>query len=401
MSRNSQLDSRRHFLRVGAASVGVSLSGWLGHLAAQSATDSKRTRACILLWMNGGPSQIDTFDPKPDHANGGPVRPIRTNVPDLMISEYLPLLAMRADKLAIIRSMATKEADHGRAGYLLRTGRVPGGPVRYPSLGSFVGKELEEASAELPSFVSIAPFRFLSPEAYGPGFLGPRYAPLVVGENFNYGQPNAGTYDVANALRVQDLDLPGGVGKARDAERVRFLDDIESDFVANRPSTATESHRTAYRRAVTLMRSASTKAFDLSGESPALRDKYGRNLFGQGCLLARRLVGARRAVHRSHPVRRGGQQRHRLGHAPGQLHQREEAVRSPRPRVVHAPGRPARPGTARNDHSCLDGRVRGGPPRSTGKRAATTGRTRGPRCWRAAEFKAGKRSARPARTGCK
>ncbi len=291
MSRNPQLDSRRHFLRVGAASVGISLSGWLGHLAAQSANDSKRTRACILLWMNGGPSQIDTFDPKPDHKNGGPVRPIRTNVPDLMISEYLPMLAMRADKLAIIRSMATKEADHGRAGYLLRTGRVPGGPVRYPSLGSFIGKELEEASAELPSFVSIAPFRFLSPEAYGPGFLGPRYAPLVVGESgYNFGQPNPGQDDVAKALRVQDLDLPSGVSKPRDAERVQFLDNLESDFVADRPSTAAESHRTAYRRAVTLMRSASTKAFDLSGETPSLRDKYGRNLFGQGCLLARRLV---------------------------------------------------------------------------------------------------------------
>jgi hypothetical protein len=284
--------SRRHFLRAGAASLGaVSLSGWLGDLARAAETAAaKPKRACILLWMNGGPSQIDTWDPKPGHANGGPVKAIQTKVPGLQISENLPKLADRADKLAVIRSMATKEADHGRGSYLMRTGRVPGGPIRYPALGSFVGKELDGPGAELPCFVSVAPFRFLSPEAYGPGFLGPRYAPLVVAENAtDVPNPN-GMQDVARLLKVQDLDRPEGVVARRGLDRAGFRDELDSDFLADRESAAGEGHRTAYRRANTLMRSAAVKAFDLTGEGEKLRDKYGRSLFGQGCLLARRLV---------------------------------------------------------------------------------------------------------------
>jgi hypothetical protein len=284
--------SRRHFLRTGAVSLGgASMSGWLGDMARAAETViTKPKRACILLWMNGGPSQIDTWDPKPEHANGGPVKAIKTNVPGIQISEYLPKLAARADRLAIIRGMATKEADHGRGSYLLRTGRVPGGPIRYPSLGSFVGKELESPDAELPCFVSVAPFRFLSPEAYGPGFLGPRYAPLVVAENAIDAPTPNNAQDVARLLKVQDLDLPTGVSAARGVARADFRDILDSDFLADRDSTAGEGHRTAYQRANTLMRSAAVKAFDLTQESDILRDKYGRNLFGQGCLLARRLV---------------------------------------------------------------------------------------------------------------
>jgi hypothetical protein len=287
----SNLD-RRHFLRAGAVSLGgASMSGWLGNLArAAEAKKVKPGRACILLWMNGGPSQIDTWDPKPDHANGGPVKAIKTKVPDLQISEYLPKLADRADKLAILRGMATKEADHGRGSYLMRTGRVPGGPIRYPAVGSFVGKELDGPDAELPCFVSVAPFRFLSPEAYGPGFLGPRYAPLVVAEGAINAPAPAGNQDIARLLKVQDLDLPNGVSDARGMARADFRDALDSDFLADRDSPAGDGHRTAYRRANTLMRSAAVKAFDLTEEKDALRDKYGRNLFGQGCLLARRLV---------------------------------------------------------------------------------------------------------------
>jgi len=284
--------SRRHFLRAGAVSLGgVSLSGWLGDFArAAEDAPAKPKRACILLWMNGGPSQIDTWDPKPEHANGGPVKAIKTKVPGVQISEYLPKLAERADKLAILRGMATKEADHGRGSYLMRTGRVPGGPIRYPALGSFVGKELDGPDAELPCFVSVAPFRFLSPEAYGPGFLGPRYAPLVVAEGGFDGPNPGGGQDVDRLLRVQDLDLPTGVSAKRGVDRADFRDLLDSDFLADRESPAGEGHRTAYRRANTLMRSASVKAFDLTQEKDALRDKYGRSLFGQGCLLARRLV---------------------------------------------------------------------------------------------------------------
>jgi hypothetical protein len=280
---------RRHFLRTGAAALGVSVSGWLDQLAAAAAPDPQRKRACILLWMNGGPSQMDTFDPKPGHANGGPIKGIETKVPGIQIAEHLPMLAARADHLAIIRGMATKEADHGRGSYLMRTGRVPGGPLRYPTIGSFVGKELERPDSELPCSVSIAPFRLLSPEAYGPGFLGPRYAPLVVAENV-IGGPNGRSQDVARLLKVQDLDLPNGVSDRRGNARIEFRDGLDDEFLAEHPGAAGEGHRTAYRRAVSLMRSSAVKAFDLTEEKDALRDKYGRNLFGQGCLLARRLV---------------------------------------------------------------------------------------------------------------
>ncbi len=289
MSRSVSL-SRRDWLRLSAAGVvGYSLSGWLESMAADLAADPRRRRSCILLWMNGGPSQMDTFDLKPGHANGGPYKEIPTSIPGIRISEHLPRLAKNMEQVALIRSMRTKEADHGRASYLLRTGRVPGGPVQYPTLGSVLSKELGHPDAELPNFVSIAPFRGLSPAAYGPGFLGPQYAPLIVGENAtNFGGPQAS--DSEQALRVEDLSLPDGVNKSRAAARVHLLEEMEQDFLGQRASAAALTHRTAYQRAVTLMRSSASRAFNLEEEPNEVRDGYGRSLFGQGCLLARRLV---------------------------------------------------------------------------------------------------------------
>ncbi|MFL5338757.1 MAG: DUF1501 domain-containing protein [Gemmataceae bacterium] len=284
--------NRRDWLRYAAVgAVGCSLSGWLARLAAEGGNDPKRKRACILLWMNGGPSQTDTFDLKPGHANGGPFKEIGTNVPGIRFSEHFPELAKRTDKLAIIRSMATKEADHGRATYQMHTGRVPGGPIQYPALGAVVAKELEAEAAELPGFVSIAPFRFLSPGAYESGFLGPKYAPLIVGENGGQLVPPPGQQqDPAGALKVQDLDRPAGVKGERSASREKLLDEMEQDFAAGRPGAPAHSHRAAYKAALTMMDAKAVKAFDLSEEPAKLRDRYGRNLFGQGCLLARRLV---------------------------------------------------------------------------------------------------------------
>ncbi len=290
MSGSSHSLSRREWLTLSAAGViGYSMSGWLENLAAATAKSPDRKRACILLWMAGGPSQMDTFDLKPGHSNGGPYKEASTSVPGMKISEHLPKLAAHAKNLALVRSMNTKEADHGRATYFLRTGRVPGGPIQYPPLGSFVSKELERPNAELPGFVSIAPFRFLSAAAYSPGFLGPRYAPLIVGENAN-GRPQQAESDIAQVLRVQDIDLPRDVNTKRSQARLRMLDEMEQEFLAQHSSIAAESHRTAYRRAVTMMRSSAVKAFNLDEEPARLRDAYGRNLFGQGCLLARRLV---------------------------------------------------------------------------------------------------------------
>ncbi|HEY7327745.1 MAG TPA: DUF1501 domain-containing protein [Gemmataceae bacterium] len=290
MSRSSLSLSRREWLTLSAAGVvGYSMSGWLEHLAAAAAKSPERKRACVLLWMSGGPSQMDTFDLKPGHANGGPYKEIATSAPGIKISEHLPKLATHTKDMVLVRSMNTKEADHGRATYFLRTGRVPGGPIQYPPLGSFVSKELERPDAELPGFVSIAPFRFLNSAAFSPGFLGPRYAPLIVGENGN-GRPQAAGGDVAQALRVQDIDLPGDVNAKRSEARLQMLDEMEQEFLAQRSSVAAESHRTAYRRAVTMMRSSAVKAFNLEEEPAKLRDAYGRSLFGQGCLLARRLI---------------------------------------------------------------------------------------------------------------
>ncbi len=282
--------SRRDWLRLSAAGVvGWSVSGWIEALAAEAASDPQRKRSIILLWMNGGPSQMDTFDLKPGSANGGPFKEAATRVPGLKISEHLPRIAAHADRLAVVRSMSTKEADHGRATYLMRTGRLPGGPIQYPTLGSFLSKELEREGAELPSFVSIAPFRFFNAGAYGPGFLGPQYAPLIVGDNGG-GPQRPGQADYDAALKVRDLDLPADVTGKRAGARVSLLDEMEQEFVASHPDAPAVGHRTAYQRAVTLMRSSAVKAFDLSEEPAKLRDAYGRNLFGQGCLLARRLV---------------------------------------------------------------------------------------------------------------
>src|SRR5271163_4405781 len=185
MTRTTELPrlSRREMLKLATAGVAAySSSGWIEALAAETARDPKRKRACILLWMTGGPSQMDTFDLKPGHANGGPYKEIQTSAPGLKISEHLPKIAKFGDKMAVIRSMSTKEADHGRATFYMRTGYMPTGPIQYPSLGALVSRELGAADAPLPNFVSIAPYRLFSPTAWGPGFLGPQYAPLIVGD---------------------------------------------------------------------------------------------------------------------------------------------------------------------------------------------------------------------------
>jgi hypothetical protein len=282
--------SRRDLFKLSAAGVvGSSVSGWLETLAHAAAAHPMRKRACILLWMNGGPSQMDTFDLKPGHKNGGPFKEIDTSAPGLRISEHLPKIAAFGHRMAVIRSMQTKEADHGRATFLMRTGYMPTGPIQYPSIGSLVCKELGHDDSSLPNFVSIAPFRPFSPAAYGPGFLGPRYAPLVVGDGVQFFRPAPGS-DYARALKVQDVDLPADVEKAHADVRLDLLREMEDEFIANHPGVAPLSHRTAYERAIRLMKTAASKAFNLEEEKPTLRDAYGRNLFGQGCLLARRLV---------------------------------------------------------------------------------------------------------------
>jgi hypothetical protein len=267
-----------------AGLVGASALPWL-EAAAAGAARSKRS--CILLWMNGGPSQMDTFDLKPGHENGGSFKEIATSVPGIKISEHLPKIAAMANYMAIIRSMVSKEGDHGRATYLVRNGYLPQPPVRYPTLGSVVAKELGDPQAELPAFVSIAPFRNFNPAAYAPGFLGSQYAPLLVGE----ARAAASDEDEPDdSLKVADLAPPEAVGGEAIRERLGLLSWLNDRFVSTHAAPAAIGHKTAYERAVKLMRSESAKVFDLDTEPAEVRQAYGRNRFGQGCLLARRLV---------------------------------------------------------------------------------------------------------------
>ena len=209
-------------------------------------------------------------------------------MPWLIFGEHLPKLAKHGKSIAVLRGMSTKEGDHARGTYLMRTGQLPGfAGIQYPSIGSLVSKELGDAKAELPNFVSIAPQRFFAQEAFGPGFLGPVHAPLIVGDNqFNNGQ--GGNIDAI--LKVADLDRPKAIDDATAAARLDMLRDVQDDFAAGRPGGVAKSHAAAYDRAIRLMQSDGGKVFDLSAEAEKTRDKYGRNLFGQGCLLARRLV---------------------------------------------------------------------------------------------------------------
>ena len=282
--------TRREWLKLSAVGVvGYSLSGWLPALAADLATDPRRKRSCVLLWMDGGPSQMDTFDLKPGSANGGPFREIQTAAEPIRFSEHLPKIAKFTDRMAIVRSMTTKEGEHTRAAQLMHTGTLAQDQIQYPALGSLIAQELIDRDAVLPGFVSVAPNRATSPLAHSPGFLGPNFAPLVVGDGGPIRlQPGQGAAE--RSLKVQNLEPPRDVPADHLDARVGLLRDMENAFAASRPGAASTSHLSAYDKAVRLMRSDAGRAFNLEDEKDAVRDAYGRSLFGQGCLLARRLV---------------------------------------------------------------------------------------------------------------
>jgi hypothetical protein len=251
------------------------------------ADESKNLRSCIVLWMAGGASQIDTFDLKPGHENGGPFKEIETAVPGIRISEHLPKMAERAKHLAIIRSMCTQEGDHRRASDHLHTGYRQKTNFDYPSLGALVSNERRATKNSLPSFVNIAPPDGLPSDK--PGFLGSQYAPLVLrpveGANGSDDQP-----DVPPQLRVDNLQPPKGMALARIDSRNGLLQALNDDFSSRQPDAVSQSHRVAYSRAIQLMDPAAARAFDLDEEPAAIREAYGTDIFGQGCLLARRLV---------------------------------------------------------------------------------------------------------------
>jgi uncharacterized protein (DUF1501 family) len=272
--------SRRDFVRISLASVfGAAACPWLPRLAA--AAGEKPAKACIVLWMSGGPSQTDTWDLKPGHKNGGPYKEINTTVAGLRISEHLPKLAAIAKELGIIRTMSTKEGEHGRATQLLHTGQLPSEAVAYPAIGSLLAKEIGDPEHDLPSYVTISPPGGIG--NLGAGFLGPKFAPMAV----------SGISDNPNAranLTIDYLKPDKPVAdKDQDARR-KLLAEMQSDFAKRHGGAATAAHAASYRKAQRMVDTQARGAFRLDEEPAKVRDAYGRTRFGQGCLLARRLL---------------------------------------------------------------------------------------------------------------
>jgi hypothetical protein len=234
--------------------------------------------------MNGGPSQTDTFDMKPGHPNGGQFQPIATNAEGVRISEHLPKLAMRAKHLAILRGLSTREGDHGRGTFTMRTGRQPDPLVRYPTLGSLVSKELVAQETALPGFVMVNPFLGFDAAAFDSGFLGPQFAPLTVKSQEARGGGQFVEFGVDN------LRPTATIAPTRASQRLDLLQSFQSSSTSQKARGAGLAHRTMLERAVQLASSEAGKVFDLSDEPAAVRAKYGPGTFGQGCLLARRLV---------------------------------------------------------------------------------------------------------------
>jgi hypothetical protein len=289
MSNLNLIDRRRMLHAMACGACGVSVSGWLPAMAQQIASDPRRRRHCILLWMAGGPSQTDTFDMKPGHANGGEFKEISTNVPGVRISEHLPKLAKHADKLAIIRSLSTKEGDHERGSYLMRTGQRPMSVINYPAVGASLGKELAAPTDSLPPYISVAPSRGPGQGGFGPGFLGPKFAPLVVAASGN-GNATAPEGQGYADLRVDAIKPQAGIGDDRSERRLAMWRALEDSFLQGHASGSPQAHRTVYDNALKMIHSDAAAAFDLSQEPAKSRESYGKGAFGQGCLLARRLV---------------------------------------------------------------------------------------------------------------
>lgn len=230
---------------------------------------STRARSCILLYMNGGPSQIDTFDPKPGADTAGGVKALSTAVAGLQVSELLPLLARQARHLSIIRSIASKEGNHTRARHLMHTGYVPAGGIQHPAFGAIAAAELSKGP--LPGYVSIN-----GPGASA-GFMGAAYGPFAVGN------PQAPVRNLARSRQIDD---------ARLTDRIRLWRELEDGFAAGHDSVAVRDQRAVAEHAIRLMNAAEVAAFDLSKEPASVKKLYGETRFAAGCLMARRLVQA-------------------------------------------------------------------------------------------------------------
>jgi hypothetical protein len=268
--------NRRHFLQTialgtaglaGSATIPISFTDWM---ALHAADLRKHQMACILLWMAGGPSQLETFDPKPGTEHGGDTKAIPTAVPGISIAEGWGHTAKVMKDIALVRSMTNKEGNHQRATYQLHTGYVPSATIKHPHLGCSMVSELGESQFDLPHIVSIG-----GPTT-GAGFLGAALEPFVVQ---NPQQPPENTQPKVGADRFR--------------RRLGLLERIEgAGFERTGGGDRVRDHKALYRQTAKMILSPHMKAFHLDEEPDPLRDAYGRTPFGQGCLLARRLVQA-------------------------------------------------------------------------------------------------------------
>ena len=261
--------NRRHFMShlAGASAMAVPAMT-LGHtLNVHAATMQKKRKSAIMMWMGGGPSTMDIWDLKPGAATGGPFKQIATSG-DVQICEHMPQMAKQMHNMAIIRSMSTREADHNRGRYYMHTGYVPNPNVEHPSYGAVLSHELisQREELEIPPFVSVGG------GSVGPGFLGMSWAPFSVSSNG----------------RIRNLDM--GLDDQRLVQRMATLDLIEKGFVSQKRGSAASDHQKILRKTLNLMTSEQMEAFKVDKEPDAVKERYGDNNFGRGCLLARRLV---------------------------------------------------------------------------------------------------------------
>ena len=264
--------SRRHFMRhLATAAATIPTLNFISHLQANAAELKKNNKSCILMWMGGGPPTIDIWDLKPGSKNGGEFKPIDTAAPGVQISEHMPKTAQVFDNLSIVRSMSTREADHGRGRYFMHTGFVPNPTVVHPTFGSVVSHEIagKNKELEIPGFISVdAP-------SGSPGYMGTRNAAFDVDSNGN----------IRNAAM-------GELGPDRLGQRLQMLNVVENNFINSKRGELPKSHQEIYTKAVNLMTSKQMEAFKISSETPESLEKYGANNFGRGMLMARRLADA-------------------------------------------------------------------------------------------------------------
>jgi hypothetical protein len=261
----------RHFMKhLAGASAMLGSSLAMGHSLRVHADELKKSKkSAILLWMGGGPATIDLWDLKPGTSTGGPFRPISTSG-DAQISEHLPMMAKQMHNMAIVRSMSTREADHNRGRYYMHTGYVPNPNIEYPSYGSVIAHELVHQRPEL----EIPPFISVGGASEGPGFLGMAWSPFTVSSNG----------------RIRNLEMQ--LDEKRLIQRMAALDLIETGFISQQRGGSSEDHRKILKKTLDLMTSAQMDAFRVEKEPEAVQERYGKNNFGQGCLMARRLVEA-------------------------------------------------------------------------------------------------------------